>query len=288
MKSEILIRVENLCARYPSTQNAQNGQNDILKNISFTLHEGEKLCVIGPNGCGKTTLLRVLAGTLPYKGSLTISEKERSHIPAREAAKKCAFLTQLTESYFSFTVYDTVMLGRYAHQEKGFSARITGEDKEKVEQALSACGIGNLRNKRLSYLSGGQLQRVFLARAFAQDPAVLLLDEPTNHLDLYFQLALLRQIDFWISGDEDNTIEEHEAVDGFDAIAGFDAIVGHGAIGVFHDLTLALRFADTILLLENGRVADYGPTKAVITGKSINQVYGMDVAATMRELLQNW
>lgn len=267
MKNEILIQAENLCARY---QSAQNGQDDILKNISFTLHEGEKLCVIGPNGCGKTTLLRVLAGTLPYKGSFTLTEKERSHMEAREAAKKCAFLTQLTESYFSFTVYDTVMLGRYAHQEKGFSARISGEDKEKVEQSLTACGLGDLRNKTLSCLSGGQLQRVFLARAFAQDPAILLLDEPTNHLDLYYQLALLRQIDFWISGGE------------------YDAIEGHGAIGVFHDLTLALRFADTILLLENGQVADYGPAKAVITGEAIDRVYNMNVAASMRELLQNW
>jgi iron complex transport system ATP-binding protein len=272
MKDTILLRAEHLSAGY-SGRGKQNA--DIIHDIDFTLHEGERLCVIGPNGCGKTTLLRVLAGTLPYSGSLKVTvldtgshlcgkTVERSALDARQAARETGFLSQLNSAYFSFTVHDTVLLGRYPHQKTVWNSGFSTADRQIAEKAIQACGIGDIRSQSLATLSGGQLQRVFLARTLAQNPAVLLLDEPTNHLDLYYQLELLDRLESWIAEGR------------------------HSSIGVFHDLSLALRFADTILLMENGRIADFGAPAKVVTGTAINAVYRMDVAAAMRRLLQNW
>jgi len=268
LSGKILMQAKSLSAGY-------GGNRDTIRDISFTLHEGERLCVVGPNGSGKTTLLRVLAGTLPYHGSLAITvqsplsispgaARERSSLGSREAARETGFLAQLSQAYFSFAVEETVMLGRYAHQKPGISVPPSAGDRAAVERALVACGIATLRNERLSRLSGGQLQRVFLARTLAQDPSVMLLDEPSNHLDLHYQLELLRTIAEWAKSGK------------------------RAAIGVFHDLSLAFRFADTVLLLDNGGIADSGTPREVLSGNAINRVYGMDVAKAMRDLLQNW
>lgn len=271
-KGKILIQAEHLCAGYGGSK---QGHKEILHDISFTLHAGESLCIAGPNGCGKTTLLRVLAGTIPYRGSLAIivqdpasrlygKSVERASLGPRDSAREMGFLAQLSSAYFSFTVAETVLLGRYAYQKRGLTGGTSHRDRESVEKAMQTCGIANIENEPLSRLSGGQLQRVFLARTLAQDPFILFLDEPTNHLDLYYQQELLRRIDEWTSDDT------------------------HAAVGVFHDLSLALRFADTMLLLDEGRVAAYGLPDEVTSSDEINRVYRMDVAASMRELLQKW
>ena len=262
----MLIRGKNLTAGYTA---------DILHDVELTLRAGERLAVIGPNGCGKTTLLRVLAGILPYVGSLlqTIQsedssrrgkEVERSSLSGREASRETGFLAQLSSSWFSFRVYDTVMLGRYNRQRPGFFSSPSKADREAVENAMKACGISDIPDERLSCLSGGQLQRVFLARTLAQDPAVLLLDEPTNHLDLHFQFEFLDLIDQWVSSGN------------------------RASIGVFHDLSIALRFADTILLMDEGRVISCGAPKDIVNSEEINKVYRMNVASSIHSLLQNW
>lgn len=280
---KILLRAEGLSAGY--------GDREILSDISFTLREGERLCVIGPNGSGKTTLLRVLSGTLPYRGRLLIRTQdpssraharneremtERSSLSRRAAARETGFLAQLSSAYFPFTVGETVMLGRYARQKRALFTQPSDLDHETVERALEACGIAEIKGERLSRLSGGQLQRVFLARAFAQDPSILLLDEPSNHLDLYYQLGLLRAVESWVRG---GTVLG-------DTPPG--ATATHAAIGVFHDLSLALRFADSLILLDEGRITDAGDPRAVISGDAINRAYRMDVARAMRDLLQSW
>lgn len=265
----VILRAENLSVSYPASRG--NRSDDIINDISFTLHEGERLAVIGPNGSGKTTLLRALAGTLPYRGSLRQlvtdagspkagREIERSSLTPREAARESAFLSQLSAQSFSFTVEYAVMLGRYARQKRGINPIADKTDKEAVREAMEACGITSLARVPVDRLSGGQAQRVFLARSLAQQSTLLLLDEPTNHLDLRYQIELLDLV----------------------------ANRGCAAIGVFHDLTLALRFADSILLLEAGTVADYGAPRDVLTGKAINRVYGLNVAETVRTLLQKW
>lgn len=268
MSGAVIMRAENLRAGYESGR-------DILRGIGFSLREGERLCVLGPNGCGKTTLLRVLAGTLPYRGSLEIAvtdprsprhglSVERSSLAARESARETGYLAQLSSSYFPFTVRDTVLLGRYSRQPAASLAGPSRADRAAAESAMTDCGIEALADSPLSTLSGGQLQRVFLARVLAQDPATLLLDEPTNHLDLNFQLELLRLIDAWIGRGR------------------------RAAVGVFHDLSLAFSFADSVLLLDKGEAVAYGTAREVLKGDAINRVYGMDVAGAMRDLLQKW
>lgn len=275
MSGRVLIRAENLSVAYPAARGKRGADgaraNDVIRGVSFSLREGERLAVIGPNGSGKTTLLRALAGTLPYRGSLRSlvtdpaspnagREVERSSLKPREAARETAFLAQLSAQSFPFTVEYTVTLGRYARQRRGFNPTPDARDREAVRQAMKTCGILSLAGEPVDRLSGGQAQRVFLARALAQESAVLLLDEPTNHLDLRYQVELL------------------------DLVAARDC----ASVGVFHDLPLALRFADSMLLLDGGTVADYGVPRDVLSGEAINRAYGMNVAETVRALLQNW
>lgn len=275
MENSILLQAQNIYAGYPESGKSSKKTKNTLNNISFTVSAGQRLCVVGPNGCGKTTLLRVLAGVLPYKGSLTVTiqdsnspkcgtKVERSTLSAREAGRETGLLTQLVGSPWPYTVEQTVELGRYARQKPFNLASATQTDVRAIKEAMEICGVSDLAKRNISELSGGQLQRVYLARTIAQEPSVLLLDEPTNHLDLRFQIELLDYINSWVS-------KKNRAV-----------------IGVFHDLALALRFADTILLLDSGSLAAYGPAQEVVNSKEINNVYGMDVSKTMRTLLQNW
>lgn len=263
-----LLRARGISAGY--------GGKDAIADVSFELHEGERLSVIGPNGSGKTTLLRVLAGTVPYRGSLVVARgpreqtgTERSRLVGKASAREFAFLAQISEVYFPFTVEETVMLGRYARQKRTLASSPSEADRRAVERALETCGLGELRATPLSRLSGGQLQRTFLARAFAQDPAILLLDEPSNHLDLRYQLSVLDSARDWAVRPGENGRPR-------------------AAIGVLHDLSLALRFADTVILLDGGRITDSGDPRSVLSGEACNRAYGMNVAKTMRDLLETW
>lgn len=272
MTGLILLRAENLSASYPGAHDTHRKRGaDAISGISFVLRKGERLAIVGPNGSGKTTLLRALAGTLPYRGSLRTlvtdpespkagREVERSSLTVREAARETAFLAQLSAQSFPFSVEYAVSLGRYARQKRGFNPTPSARDLASVREAMDACGILDLATERVDRLSGGQAQRVFLARALAQESAVLLLDEPTNHLDLRYQIELLDLV----------------------------AARGRSSVCVFHDLTLALRFADSMLLLDGGTVADYGKPRDVLSGAAIDRAYGMNVAKTVRALLQNW
>lgn len=267
MSSPVIIAASEVSAGY--------GRNPpVLHDISFSLRHGERLAIIGPNGCGKTTLLRVLAGIIPYRGTVHVRPAdpdhpragtliERSSLTPRQAARETALLVQLSPPSFPFTVHDAVLLGRYARQGTGWKRSSSKEDKNKIRKALADCGILDLAGQPLTSLSGGQIQRVYLARALAQDPAVLLLDEPTNHLDLQYQLDILDRIRSGVSRGQPCA-----------------------AIGVFHDLFFARRFADTLLLMDSGSIVDRGTPDAVLAGETVNRVYHMNVGDTLRELSQ--
>ena len=251
MDKTAMLAVENLSCGY--------GKTEVIHDLSFQVKAGERLCILGPNGCGKTTLLRALAGVIPWQGSVEADGVSQRGLSPKQRAKKIALMSQFSRAAFDYTVYEAVMLGRYAHRSNSLFPSETAADREAVEDAMRRTGVWELREKLVTRLSGGQMQRVFLARTFAQEPRVILLDEPANHLDLRYQAELLESLRDWTA-------------DGKRCVA-----------GVFHDIGLALAFADTALLLEEGRELGCGPVEE-LDEKLLNRLYGMDVRSYMREM----
>jgi iron complex transport system ATP-binding protein len=236
---------------------------DVIKNISLKAAKGEILCIAGPNGCGKTTLLKSIAHILSYRGSITVDSREVSSFNRKTLAKKIAVMSQISEIYFPYTVADTIALGRYAHS-ANYLARFSQKDKTLIEQVLERLGLTGIKDRIINELSGGQLQRVFLARTLVQDPEIILLDEPTNHLDLKYQVELLRGLTDWARED------------------------GRTVIAVLHDLNLSRCFADTIALLRDGELVAAGKPETVLDGETLKSVYGMDVRSFMLQSLSAW
>ncbi|HHZ01646.1 MAG TPA: ABC transporter ATP-binding protein [Tissierellia bacterium] len=247
-------------------KNVSAGYNgiDVINNISLKVAEGENLCVIGPNGCGKTTLIKAISGIIPHRGTITINGTDINKMKRADIAKKVAVMSQVSTIYFSYTIYETVLLGRYLHMKGKTFKEPSSRDKEYTDKCLKAVGLYNIKDKQINTLSGGQLQRVYLARTLAQEPSIILLDEPTNHLDLKYQTELIEFLKNWSK-------EE-----------------GHSIIGVLHDLNLAMNLADKMLLLSNGNIAAYGNTQEVISSNLLNKVYGMNVREYMVDSLRHW
>jgi iron complex transport system ATP-binding protein len=172
-------------------------------------------------------------------------------------------LTQKHQPQFSHTVYEVVSLGRYAYQNSFFGGLNTA-DRDKIEQALFLTGIEGLRNQSVLTLSGGELQRVYLAQLFAQDPNILLLDEPTNHLDLQYQIAIFDIIRDWVKQS------------------------GRAALAVVHDLNIVYSYGTHALLMEDGRIHAKGLVEEVLSREHLKAVYKVDVAQWMQNLLRHW
>lgn len=251
-----MLRVENVSCSYDKFK--------VLHEVSFDLPENEIMCIIGPNGCGKTTLLKAIAGLLPYQGSITFYNQEIKNLRRKDLAQNIAFMSQISETYFDYTIYQTVMLGRYLHGSKGLLPSTTKADEHAVEKVLKEVELWEEKHKLITQLSGGQLQRVFLARTFVQEPKLILLDEPTNHLDLKYQLELMERLRNWSKEP------------------------GRGVIGVFHDLNLAMQFAESVVLLSEGRVAMAGQACRVLQDSILTKVFGVDVLNYMQNSLNKW
>ena len=177
-----MLEVKNLYSGYDG--------RDILKDISFKVKNGENLCIVGPNGCGKSTLLKSIANLLEHRGSVIIDGKEVSSMDKKSFARKIGLMSQITQIYFPYTIYDTVSLGRYAYS-KGALSKLSKEDDRIILESIEKVGLLDIKDKMITELSGGQIQRVFLARVFAQDPDIILLDEPTTYLDIFHQIEVL-------------------------------------------------------------------------------------------------
>jgi iron complex transport system ATP-binding protein len=236
---------------------------DVIQDISLPVNRGEVLTIAGPNGCGKTTLLKAIARIIPSRGSVILDGRDISSFSRKNLALKIALLGQMSQVYFPYTVYDTVALGRYAHS-GGFLPSLSREDRGFIMDIINRLGLGEEKDRMINELSGGQLQRVFLARTLAQDPDIILLDEPTNHLDLKHQVELLRYLRTWVK-------ENNKTL-----------------IGVLHDLNLAFRFSDTAALLDGGRLKALGRPETVLNGETLREIYGMDVRRFMLESLESW
>ena len=158
-----------------------NKQDKILHDISFNIKEGEILCILGPNGCGKTTLLKSLCKITDFEGNIYIDGEDIRNKDRIYIAKKIAFMSQMSDIYFDYNVYDTVMLGRYSNFSDKLFSMPKEEDKKIVLNYIDKLNLNHLKNKSIKEISGGELQRVFLAMIFSQNPDIILLDEPTNH-----------------------------------------------------------------------------------------------------------
>ena len=262
----------NICLDKVSAGYEKN--NFILQDISADFTSGGIWGILGPNGSGKTTLLKVLAGILPYEGHIHIEavpDEELSALSKKELARYIAMMPQFTSLYFSYCVYDAVMLGRYAHSGNSLSERLgrsSARDKEVVDKAIETTGLTELTDIQLSSLSGGQLQRVMLARTIAQETPVILLDEPTNHLDLKHHIELISYLRDW---------SKHST-----------EVVGktypNTVISVFHDIGTAAILAENILLLKDGSIIKKGPAEEVLTRNLLNDIYDTDVIKYYEEL----
>lgn len=250
-----MLEVKDLCCGYDGI--------DVVKGVDFSIGRGKNLCIVGPNGCGKSTLLKSIANLLEYRGSITLDSKEVKKLSRKELAKKVALMSQSSTIHFPYTVYETVSLGRYAHL-KGVFAQLTKNDYEIIDRSLENAGVLDIKNKLISELSGGQLQRVYLARAFAQDPEVILLDEPTNHLDLKCQIEILEYLNKWTKEN--------------------DKIV----VAVLHDLNLVQAFGEDVVIIDEGKIVSEGPPSIVFKDEKLEDVYGIDVKGFMVETLEKW
>jgi len=250
-----LLEVSNVSCGYDGI--------DVVKNISFRVNRGENICIVGPNGCGKSTLLKSIANLINYKGNVLLDSKEIGKLSRKELATKIAIMTQVSHIHFPYTVYETVALGRYAHL-KGTFSTLSKNDNNIILRCIENVGLLDLKDKLISELSGGQLQRVFLARAFAQDPEVILLDEPTNHLDLRCQIEILEYLTKWTK--ENNKI----------------------VVAVLHDLNLVQSFGESVLMLKSGEVVGEGTPKEVFEEEVLKNVYGINIKSFMLNVLRKW
>lgn len=250
-----LLAVENLAVR--------QGGRVILDGVSFSVRENRWLMVAGPNGAGKSTLVRSVAQGIPYRGRVLFRGEDAARMKPARLARKIGVLSQSHVVAYPYTVEEIVRLGRYAHA-RGFWARAGPGDDEKVHSALSLTGLLAQRGQSALTLSGGELQRVFLAQVLAQDPDLLLLDEPAGSLDLAYQ----RQV--------------------FDLVREWTRRPGRGAVSVVHDLSLARAYGTDFLLLDQGRVAAVGGAEEVFGPGPLERVYGMDVHGWMENMLGQW
>lgn len=224
------------------------GDEPVLKNISCSFESGRVTAIAGPNGVGKTTLLKCLARLIvPSSGRMRFNGEDITSYSLKEMARLQAYVPQYTVLSFPLTVEEYVALGRRPYVEW----ELSDEDKRVIDENIAYLGIGNFRDKLLDELSGGERQKVVLARALVQQPRILLLDEPTSALDVKHQLEVMRLL---------RMIAEEK-----------DCVV----IMVMHDLSLIERFADDVILLKKGEIIAEGPTDSTLTTDNIEKAYGV-------------
>lgn len=250
-----MLEVRDLSVRY--------GTAEIVNGVSFTVEPGDWLMLIGPNGAGKSTIVNAVSRGAPFTGEVRFEGRDIRKIKPNVLARGMGVLSQHHAVGYAFTVAEVVRLGRYAYAPGIFTSR-SDEDERRVAEAMERTGVAHLAQQSVLTLSGGELQRVFLAQLFAQDPRLLLLDEPTNHLDLVYQKQIFALVRDWLSAGE------------------------RAVVSVAHDLSLARKYGNRALLLDRGRIAAIGGTEEVFAPETLNAVYRMDVADWMRTLLSPW
>jgi len=235
------VEVKELYFSYPG--------KDVLKGVDLELNETEIMCIVGPNGSGKSTLVKCIEGLqTPNAGGVFFDGVDSSGLSRQEIARMIGYVPQSSSQLFSASVFETVMMGRKPH----YSWRCSDEDIDIVVDILELMELEELAMTEYNNLSGGQQQRVLIARALAQQPELLLLDEPTSALDIAHQLEVM------------------------EVLHGLVHSRGIAVMMVIHDLNLASRYADSIVMLNNGEIYTAGSAERTLTARSIEEVYGVE------------
>ena len=239
-----VLSVQNLSVAY------KNGKSEtsVLENVSFEIQQGEFVCLCGPNGCGKSTLLSVIAGvtentTVVNNGSVNTPKK------LIERAKKLAYMQQTETSTWNFTVEDYVLQGRFAHSNCGHYSQ---NDRGVVEEVLAELGLQNFTGRTVHSLSGGEFQKVRIARAFAQQPDFMLLDEPAASLDFVYEPQLMK------------------------LLRNLAAKKNTGVLVTIHDINLAYNYGEKIILLPPKKNVMIGRPDDIITIENLKTTFGVD------------
>ncbi|HEX9887130.1 MAG TPA: ABC transporter ATP-binding protein [Longimicrobiales bacterium] len=229
-----------------------------LDGVSMSVPEGALYAILGPNGSGKSTLMRTLMGILrPESGGVWIEDRRVERWDRRELARAVGAVPQSEAMAFPLSVRELVAMGRYPHL--GPLSAEGAQDREAVDRALDRCDVAHLRERPVTSLSGGEVQRVRIARALAQEPRSLVLDEPTASLDIRHEMAILGLL--------------RQSADG-----------GMTVLVITHHLDLAGRFADRLLLLDQGRVVSEGEPRDVLQADILSRVYGWPVAVDVNPI----
>ncbi len=250
-----MLKVENISVTIAGTS--------IVSDICFELNKNDIFTISGPNGAGKTMLIKAIMGIIPHKGKAFLDGKDISTINPKDLAKEIGVLSQRHNIQFDYQVRQVVELGRYCHK-KGLFATLTDNDNDIIDNAMEITGIKQLQHRSILTLSGGELQRVFLAQIFTQRPKIIILDEPTNHLDLQYQIEIFEIVKEWVKeGDR-------------------------SVMAIVHDLNFVYTYATKALLIKDGVNYSYGKVSDVLSCDNLKNVYNIDVYNWMNKLTSHW
>lgn len=240
-----MIEIKNLYFSYEKSKK-------VLRNINLLIVPGEFIGIVGPNGCGKSTLINLLCHVLePQQGTISINNQDIKQIPQHELAKLVAVVPQESSFEFDFTVNEIVLMGRLPHLSR---FQLEGPDDQRIaKQAMKKTKCWKYRDKMIRNLSGGEKQRVIVARALTQESKILLLDEPTSHLDMNFQFEIL------------------------DLMAKLNITKKVTILGVFHDINLASKYCKRLMIMKKGKIIADGPPKQVINPKIMAKIYDFNI-----------
>ncbi len=224
----------------------------LFRELNVEFPKGEFISILGPNGSGKTTLIRHLIGALsPGHGTLSFEGRQAGSFSRKEMAKQISYVPQSGRIEWEFTLFECVAMGRYAHRTRLSS--LTGHDTDAILESIESLGLSHLKHRLVTELSGGEYQRMLIARALAQESGIIALDEPVSHLDIHHQVEILSLLKN-LTRDKGATV-----------------------ITVLHDLNAASAFSDEIILLDRGKLVAQGNVKDVLTKERIEQVYKVSV-----------
>ena len=240
------ISIENTTFSYDLSE------ENLLDGINLNIEKGKFIGILGPNGCGKSTLLKVILKYLnPKEGIIKIENKELKEYTQSELAEILSFVPQKSSLTMPLTVEDVVYMGRVPYMKNKWTG-FDREDREKVEKIMQMLKIDKFKNRVVFSLSGGEFQRVLLARALAQNTNIMLLDEPTSALDMNYALEIMRLTSYFV---------QNESLT---------------AVMVLHDLNLASMYCDSIILLKNGKIAYEGTPKELFRPEILEEIYGFN------------